>query len=130
MSRLCRAESRCTAVELHCSRINGRESSVLSHPVNSQGERHVFPSDWTCTMWVGVNFAGPDTEVVNHVEIAFLPLEISPSSCLILGRIAPRPPWVPPDLAHCVETVCSPPETAAPCSAGRGHLPGRAAVKN
>ena len=92
MSRLCRAESRCTAVELRCSRINGREGSVLSHPVNSQGERHVFPSDWTCTMWVGVNFAGPDTEAVNHVEIAFLPLEISPSSLLNTGEDCTQAP--------------------------------------
>lgn len=112
------------------SSINGRASSVLSRPVNSQGERHVFPSDWTCTSWVGVNFTGPQTKVVDHVEIAFLPWRFHHYHCFILGRIAPRPPWVLPDSAHCVETVCSPPETAAPSLAGQGLLPGRALFKH
>lgn len=105
MSWLCKAESRCTAVALYCSRINGRESSVLSRPVNSQGERHVFPSDWPCTSWVGVNFTGPYTEVVDHIGIAIPSLEISPLSLLYTGEDCTQAPWVLPDSAHCVEAL-------------------------
>lgn len=118
---------------LQCSRINGRESSLLSCQL----------SRWTTcfSMWLDLHLLlffvtspGTYTEVVDHQEIAFLPLEISAWSLLhtVEGcSPPPAPSLLPRALLHSLHCIWTPnclrvPRQQDPCSAP----PGGAGVKN
>lgn len=95
MSKLCKAEGGCTAVELNCNSIIEKRGPALSRPVSSQGERRVFPSDQICTSRVGVNFTGSwaEAKVVDQVEAGAGGRGVySYYHCFILKRTALPPP--------------------------------------